>query len=128
MTHDQREALELGDRVAVMNQGRFEQIDAPPNVYDRLANEFVARFIGRANSFSTRLGSGFQGHADEQQFEVMSGLRTSPSPRGAMANPSSRASSPAASSAWRFWAGPCAWRSSSATGSKSQWRFRNIWP
>ena len=34
VTHDQREALELGDRVAVMNEGRFEQIDTPHNVYE----------------------------------------------------------------------------------------------
>lgn len=55
VTHDQREALELGDRVAVMNEGRFEQIDTPRNAYDNPASEFVARFIGRVNVFNTEL-------------------------------------------------------------------------
>ena len=59
VTRDQREALALGDRVAVMNDGRFEQIDMPQNVYDRPATEFVGRFIGRANVFrpASRNGS-----------------------------------------------------------------------
>lgn len=68
VTHDQREALELGDRVAVMNEGRFEQVDAPQAVYDSPTTEFVARFIGRVNVFPMKLdgarpsmprGSGF---------------------------------------------------------------------
>jgi sulfate transport system ATP-binding protein len=59
VTHDQREALELGDRVAVMNVGRIEQIDAPQKVYDSPATEFVARLIGRVNVFSSELGHGF---------------------------------------------------------------------
>ena len=71
VTHDQREALELGDRVAVMNKGRFEQIDTPRNVYDRPASEFVARFIGRVNVFRTKLEEDFDGLPKEAQFEVM---------------------------------------------------------
>ena len=55
VTHDQREALELGDRVAIMNQGKFEQIDTPQNIYDRPASPFVARFVGRVNVFDTEL-------------------------------------------------------------------------
>lgn len=55
VTHDQREALELGDRVAVMNKGKLEQVDAPRNIYDSPASEFVARFIGRANVFFTEV-------------------------------------------------------------------------
>ncbi len=39
----------MGDRVAVMNQGQFEQVDTPRKVYDNPASEFVARFIGRSN-------------------------------------------------------------------------------
>ena len=53
VTHDQREALELGDRVAVMNEGRFEQVESPQRVYDSPATEFVGSFIGRANVFLT---------------------------------------------------------------------------
>jgi multiple sugar transport system ATP-binding protein len=46
VTHDQVEALSMGDRTAVMNQGRILQVDSPMMVYDRPAEVFVARFIG----------------------------------------------------------------------------------
>ncbi|SDM87623.1 ABC transporter ATP-binding protein [Allokutzneria albata] len=46
VTHDQVEALSLGDRVAVMRQGRIAQCDAPTTVYDLPAEEFVGGFIG----------------------------------------------------------------------------------
>jgi len=49
VTHDQREALIMSDRVAVMNEGRIEQLGAPSDVYDRPANRFVAAFIGESN-------------------------------------------------------------------------------
>ena len=49
ITHDQEEALELGDRVAVLNAGRLEQIGTPDEVYNRPATEFVATFLGTAN-------------------------------------------------------------------------------
>ena len=48
ITHDQREAMALGDRVAVMRAGRFEQVAPPEEIYARPATEHVARFIGRA--------------------------------------------------------------------------------
>ncbi|MEL7117778.1 MAG: ABC transporter ATP-binding protein, partial [Pseudomonadota bacterium] len=48
ITHDQREAMALADRIAVMRNGRFEQVAAPQALYDRPATEAVARFIGRA--------------------------------------------------------------------------------
>jgi multiple sugar transport system ATP-binding protein len=46
VTHDQVEAMTMGDRVAVMNEGRLLQVDPPQVLYDRPANEFVAGFIG----------------------------------------------------------------------------------
>src|SRR3954447_5664780 len=46
VTHDQIEAMTMGDRVAVMNKGYLQQIDAPQRLYDRPANLFVAGFIG----------------------------------------------------------------------------------
>jgi putative spermidine/putrescine transport system ATP-binding protein len=49
VTHDQREALIMSDRVAVMNQGRIEQLGSPSDLYDRPANRFVAGFIGESN-------------------------------------------------------------------------------
>ena len=49
VTHDQREALVMSDRVCVMNAGRIEQMAAPQDLYDHPANRFVAAFLGEAN-------------------------------------------------------------------------------
>lgn len=49
ITHDQSEALVMSDHVAVMNEGKFEQIDSPQNLYSRPATPFVARFVGNSN-------------------------------------------------------------------------------
>jgi len=49
VTHDQEEALSLADRMAVMDAGTIQQIGAPPEVYTRPANRFVASFIGEIN-------------------------------------------------------------------------------
>jgi sulfate transport system ATP-binding protein len=49
ITHDQEEALELGDRIAVLNVGRLEQIGTPDQVYNQPATEYVATFLGAAN-------------------------------------------------------------------------------
>src|SRR6185369_12959164 len=46
VTHDQVEAMTMGDRVAVMNKGELQQLDAPRALYDRPKNLFVASFIG----------------------------------------------------------------------------------
>jgi iron(III) transport system ATP-binding protein len=49
VTHDQAEAMVASDRIAVMNQGRIEQVDAPRALYARPRTRFVAGFIGRTN-------------------------------------------------------------------------------
>jgi spermidine/putrescine transport system ATP-binding protein len=49
VTHDQEEALTMSDRIAVMNRGRVEQVDAPETVYERPTTTFVAGFIGVSN-------------------------------------------------------------------------------
>jgi sulfate/thiosulfate transport system ATP-binding protein len=49
VTHDQEEALEVADRVVVMNQGRIEQEGSPDEVYDRPATPFVLQFLGDVN-------------------------------------------------------------------------------
>ncbi len=49
VTHDQEEALEVADRVVVMNHGRIEQIGTPEDVYDRPATSFVFEFLGHVN-------------------------------------------------------------------------------
>lgn len=46
VTHDQEEALDVADRIAVMNAGRIEQVGSPADVYDRPGNEFVMSFLG----------------------------------------------------------------------------------
>ncbi|WP_457575393.1 ABC transporter ATP-binding protein [Desulfomarina sp.] len=52
ITHDQSEALVMSDKVAVMNEGRFEQIDTPKNLYKNPKTSFVAGFVGESNEFS----------------------------------------------------------------------------
>lgn len=52
ITHDQSEALVMSDTVAVMNQGRFEQIDTPKSLYKSPKTSFVAGFVGESNEFS----------------------------------------------------------------------------
>jgi iron(III) transport system ATP-binding protein len=49
VTHDQEEALSMADRVAIMNEGKIEQIGSPRDVYSDPANRFVAEFIGETN-------------------------------------------------------------------------------
>lgn len=52
VTHDQEEALEVADKVVLMNEGRIEQIGTPEEVYDKPASEFVYRFLGSSNRFN----------------------------------------------------------------------------
>src|SRR5215475_7182226 len=49
VTHDQEEAMNLSDRIAIMNRGRIEQVGTPSEVYQRPDNSFVGRFLGEAN-------------------------------------------------------------------------------
>jgi iron(III) transport system ATP-binding protein len=49
VTHDQSEALALGDRLAIMRSGRFEQVDSPENIFEEPATEYVAEFIGMSD-------------------------------------------------------------------------------
>jgi sulfate transport system ATP-binding protein len=58
VTHDQEEALEVADRVVVMNEGRIEQIGTPDEVYDHPAGPFVYEFLGHVNLFHGRLHRG----------------------------------------------------------------------
>ena len=58
VTHDQEEAMSMADRIAVMNEGRVEQIDTPVDLYTRPASVFVADFIGSSNSFTGQLADG----------------------------------------------------------------------
>ncbi len=57
ITHDQEEALNMSDRIAVMRDGRFEQLGTPAQVYDRPKTSYVARFVGEANILTGRVRS-----------------------------------------------------------------------
>ena len=56
VTHDQDEAMEVADRIVVMNHGRIEQQGTPDDVYDHPASPFVLQFLGDVNLFHGRLG------------------------------------------------------------------------
>ncbi|MCC6194380.1 MAG: ABC transporter ATP-binding protein [Burkholderiales bacterium] len=58
VTHDQREALTMSDRVAVISGGRVAQIDAPRAIYDQPANRFVAEFIGESTFLDVEVRNG----------------------------------------------------------------------
>jgi len=58
VTHDQSEAMATSDRIAVMNAGRIEQVDAPHLLYTRPKTRFVAGFIGRTNLLEAQLRDG----------------------------------------------------------------------
>ncbi|HTJ63262.1 MAG TPA: sulfate/molybdate ABC transporter ATP-binding protein [Alphaproteobacteria bacterium] len=58
VTHDQEEALELADRVAIMNVGLIEQVASPTEAYDRPATAFVSEFLGFANRIDCKVNNG----------------------------------------------------------------------
>jgi sulfate transport system ATP-binding protein len=55
VTHDQEEALDVADRIAVLHQGRIEQVGSPDDLYDRPANDFVMSFLGSVAHLGGRL-------------------------------------------------------------------------
>lgn len=65
VTHDQEEALEVADRVVVMNQAKIEQVGAPETVFHHPATEFVMDFLGNVNVFHGRFVSGALRPEDE---------------------------------------------------------------
>lgn len=65
ITHDQSEALVMSDHVAVMNNGIFQQVDTPQNLYTHPKNAFVAQFVGENNSWSGKVKS-----QNEQGIEI----------------------------------------------------------
>jgi len=68
VTHDQDEAMSIGDRLVVMNHGRVQQIGTPQALYRHPANRFVAGFIGRGNFLAGAPG------ADGRSFVTGGGL------------------------------------------------------
>lgn len=59
VTHDQEEAMEVADRLVVLNKGNIEQIGTPEEIYNQPASPFVYEFIGQVNSFASRVDEGW---------------------------------------------------------------------
>jgi len=80
VTHDQVEAMTMGDRVAVMRKGELQQVDTPQTLYDRPLNLFVAGFIGSPAmnmleaTLEKRDGGGLAAHVGSQVLELDSSL------------------------------------------------------
>jgi ABC-type Fe3+/spermidine/putrescine transport system ATPase subunit len=70
ITHDQEEALEIGDRIAVINKGRIDQIAVPYEIYAEPATEYVAKFLGIANVIEGRI-SGQTFEADGIKIDLI---------------------------------------------------------
>ncbi|HVR85057.1 MAG TPA: ABC transporter ATP-binding protein [Planctomycetota bacterium] len=66
VTHDQEEALAMSDRIAVMNQGRVEQVGTPEDIYEQPSTRFTAEFVGAGNFF--------EGSGDGRTFRTRDGL------------------------------------------------------
>ena len=67
VTHDQEEAMEVADKIVVMNQGRIEQIGSPAQIYDQPASPFVMSFVGAVNVLPSHVPLA---HNRDQQGEV----------------------------------------------------------
>ncbi|MFY7857676.1 MAG: sulfate/molybdate ABC transporter ATP-binding protein [Rubrivivax sp.] len=76
VTHDQEEAMEVADRIVVMNNGRIEQVGTPEEVYDRPATPFVLQFLGEVN----RLPASGAGAGTEDLFVRPHDLEILPEP------------------------------------------------
>jgi len=80
VTHDQLEAMTMGDRIVVMNEGAIQQVDHPQTVYDHPINRFVAGFIGSPamNFIACRIvadGEGLAALAEGVRFRIASGMQ-----------------------------------------------------
>jgi spermidine/putrescine transport system ATP-binding protein len=75
ITHDQSEAMVMSDHVAVMREGKFEQVDVPQNIYTNPASSFVAQFVGDNNQFIGKLqkdekGQFFVVTDDQNRYQI----------------------------------------------------------
>jgi len=78
VTHDQDEAMELADRVVVLNQGRVEQIGTPAELYDKPASPFVISFVGEAIALPVKVANGHVTFGDREIHIDTRGLRNGP--------------------------------------------------
>jgi sulfate transport system ATP-binding protein len=86
VTHDQEEALEVSDRVAILRDGKIEQIGTPEEIYDHPASPFVYDFLGNVNLFSGRVREGSV-VIGETEFAVEETVRSADSDTVAFVRP-----------------------------------------
>lgn len=86
VTHDQEEALEVADKVVVINKGKIEQIGSPQEVYDHPVSPFVYQFLGNINQFDSHIHNG-KAQIAGVDFELDSHLHTQNSPAIAYVRP-----------------------------------------
>ena len=86
VTHDQDEALEVADRVVILNEGRVEQDGSPEEVYEHPATPFVYHFLGNVNLFHGRV-EGNKVHLGEFTLDAPAGMKESTIPAVAYARP-----------------------------------------
>ena len=83
VTHDQEEAMTLGQRLGVMNHGRIAQVGTPSDIYESPANRFVADFIGSVNMFEGQVADGGDGCLRIASTELGCTVRAEPARAGA---------------------------------------------
>ncbi|WP_053387787.1 ABC transporter ATP-binding protein [Leucobacter japonicus] len=80
VTHDQDEALDMADRIAILNNGVIEQYDRPTAIYESPATKFVANFVGKANFLEVGSVSGSSGGAYQVQSELFGSFAVAGAP------------------------------------------------
>jgi sulfate transport system ATP-binding protein len=86
VTHDQEEALEVADRVVVMNQGKVEQVGTPQEVFEHPATPFVMGFLGSVNIFHGRVEAG-RAHLGPLSVDYPEHAEAAPRPAQGFARP-----------------------------------------
>ena len=86
VTHDQEEALEVADKVVVINKGKIEQVGTPQEVYDHPISPFVYQFLGNVNQFDSHIQNG-EARITGIDYKVESHLQTLDSPAVAYVRP-----------------------------------------
>lgn len=86
VTHDQEEALEVADKVVVINKGKIEQIGTPQDVYDHPVSPFVYQFLGNVNQFDSHIHHG-EAKIAGVDFKINTHLETQNSPAIAYVRP-----------------------------------------
>ena len=98
VTHDQAEALDVADRIAVLKDGRIEQVGSPSEVYDTPANSFVMSFLGAVSSLNGTL---------VRPHDIRVGRNPDMAIRPATPPPRLPAWFARPSTAWSYWASRC---------------------